>query len=137
MALVGQLVAFLDTNPTDLEIQKSFSDSLIDGLIEIATWCKHPAFREENEWRITYIRSDDAEPLSFYHRSSSGLVVPFVRLEVPSVVGAYDKYLPIAEIKCGPSPDPGRKQAGVRNLLTTLPAGEKIEVTGSSAPLRL
>jgi Protein of unknown function (DUF2971) len=137
LALVDQLVAFLDTDPTDLEIQKSFSDSLIDGLIEIATWCKHPAFREENEWRITYIRSDDASPLPLDHRSSSGLVVPFVRLEVPRAVGAYDKSLPIAEIKCGPSPDPERKQAGVRSILTTLPDGGKIAVNGSSAPLRL
>jgi hypothetical protein len=35
-----------------LEIQKAFSDSLIDGLLEIATWCEHPSFREEKEWRM-------------------------------------------------------------------------------------
>ena len=130
LSLVSRLVPFLDSNPTDLEIQKSFSDSLVDGLIEVATWCKHPAFREEKEWRITYIRSDDMDPLPLHHRSSNGLVVPFVRIDVPRAVGAHHKALPITKIRCGPSPDPERKQEGARSLLTTLTDVGAIEWKG-------
>ena len=70
-----ELVKLLDNDPTDIRAQNSFSRNLIDGLIEFAAFCKHPAFCEEGEWRVVYVQSTDPEPLDLHFRDSRGVLI--------------------------------------------------------------
>ncbi len=135
--LITSLLDILDTDPADIERQKAFAKHLVNGLVEAVMWCKHPAFEEEQEWRIVYIRSDDPNPLKLRHRVGRGLIIPFVELAVPRGVGANFQFLPVAHINCGPSAEPDLKQRGVRSLLDTDPRFAHVTVGGSLAPLRL
>lgn len=135
--LLTALIPVLDADPTSAAHQNAFAKNWVDGIVEAASWCKHPAFREEREWRIVYIRNDDRKPLPVKHRSSGGLVVPYVELEIPAGVGSHPDKLPIAVVNCGPSPEPEVKARGVRSLLSTQPHLSGVSVTGSAAPLRL
>jgi hypothetical protein len=86
--------------------QQAACHSLIDGVVELASWCKHPAFEEEREWRIVYVRNNDASKVDVQHRISRGLLVPYVKLELPSPVGALSGHLPLRAINFGPGPEP-------------------------------
>jgi hypothetical protein len=103
--------------PADAARQAAFAHHLVDGIVELTTWCKHPAFEEEQEWRIIYLRNNDRNPLPVRHRAARGLIIPYGELEMPKGTGRFAKYLPLAEIDCGPSPAPELKQEGVRSLL--------------------
>jgi hypothetical protein len=135
--LINRLVELLDVDPYDISRQTAFANHLVDGIVELATWCKHPAFAEEREWRIVYLRSTDARPIPVRHRASRGLLVPYVELALPKKVGEHYDHLPVTEINCGPSPDPVLKQQGVRSLLAPMPPFADVTVLGSLAPLRL
>lgn len=135
--LISVMVAILEVDPTDVARQNAFARHLVDGLVEAATWCKHPAFKEEQEWRLVYLRSSDVQQLPLLHRPGRGLVVPYVQLDVPRGVGVNHDHLPITRINCGPSPDPDLKQRGVGSLLSTQPHHRDVTVEGSPAPLRL
>ncbi len=135
--LISGLVGILDKHPGDVAHQNAFGRHLVNGIVEAATYMKHPAFAEEREWRIVYVRNDDPSPLDMTHRSSRGLLVPFVELELPSAVGATPKRMPIATINCGPSPDPVLKQDGARSFVRSLGAYADVKIDGSEAPLRL
>lgn len=135
--LLAPLVAHLDEAPDDRVHQDSFAAELVNGIAEISTWCKHPAFAEEKEWRLTYDRLQDQNPLPVSHRASRGLLVPYVTLAVPRAVGAYPGALPITAIQCGPSHDPDRKAGAVRSLLDTIDTYGPIQVLSSTTPARL
>jgi Protein of unknown function (DUF2971) len=135
--LLVPLIAYLDEAPDDRTHQDSFATELVNGIAEISTWCKHPAFSEENEWRLSYDRLPDPDPLPVLHRARRGLLVPYVELEVPGVVGAHPNALPITAVWCGPSNDPNRKATGVRSLLEAIDTYGPIEVLTSTTPARL
>jgi len=136
-SLIDALVAVLDADPSDNELTKSFARNLIDGVVELASWCKHPAFEEEREWRIVYVRNNDASKVDVQHRISRGLLVPYVKLELPSPVGALSGHLPLRAINFGPGPEPTLKLRGVKSLLAGYPHYAKVPVEGSAAPLRV
>jgi hypothetical protein len=135
--LITRMVDLLDVDPADIPRQNAFARNLVDGLVEAVTSSKHPAFEEEREWRIVYVRSTDQNKLDLCHRPAGGLLVPYVALELPRGVGADPNHLPLAHINCGPSPEPAHKQHGVKSLLTTKPHLAGVDVEGSLAPLRL
>jgi hypothetical protein len=135
--LIARLIELLDINPSDISRQTAFANHLVDGIVELATWCKHPAFAEEQEWRIVYLRSTDARPIPVRHRANRGLLVPYVELALPNTVSGNHDHLPVTEINCGPSAEPVLKQQGVRSLLSSMPPFADVTVLGSLAPLRL
>lgn len=135
--LVDALVPILDDDPTDLERQKSFARSLVDGVVELASWCKHPAFEEEREWRIVYVRNNDDSKLTVRHRESRGLLVSYVALELPSPVEPMLGHLPVQAVNIGPGPEPQLKRRGVESLLARYAHFAGVTIEGSSAPLRL
>jgi len=135
--LIRRMVDLLDVDPSDIERQKAFAKNLVDGLVEAATWCKHPAFEEEQEWRIVYVRNVDSNPLEIKHRTNRGFVVPYVELAVPKGIGTNHEHLPVAQINCGPGPNPDLKQYGLRDWLKKEPHLAHVAVEGSPAPLRL
>lgn len=134
-ALIDALVHVLDLAPTSLSTRAAFDTWLADGAVEFASWCKHPSFHEEREWRVIYVVRDDTVPLDVDHRPSRGVLIPYVRLELPRGVGARPDDLPIIEVRCGPSRQPERKKAGVRSLLATTKEFAHIAVTGTSSSL--
>lgn len=135
--LLEPLVEYLDLAPEDQAHQDAFAAELVNGIAEVAVWCKHPAFAEEGEWRLSYGRLQDPDPLPILHRASSGLLVPYVELAAPRAVGAYPDSLPITAIQCGPSLDPDRKLRGVSSLLGTVDTYGPIDVLSSATPARL
>jgi len=135
--LVETLVPILDEEPTDVERQKSFARSLIDGVVELASWCKHPAFEEEREWRIVYVRNNDSSKLPVRQREFRGLIVPYVALQLPSPVGRMLGHMPVQALNYGPSSEPDLKRRGLENLRANYAHLDGVPIHGSSAPLRL
>lgn len=135
--LIDALVPILDDDPTDVERQKSFAKSLVNGAVELASWCKHPAFEEEREWRIVYVRNNDSSKLPVYHRQSRGLLVPYVTLQLPSPVEPMLGHLPVQALNFGPSPEPALKRRGLESVLSNYAHFDSVTIQGSSAPLRL
>ena len=135
-ALFAPLAGLLASDPKDLVVQHAFQGALMDALLDAATTFKHPAFAEEREWRVVYVRPRDEDPLPVEHRTVGGMVVPYVSLVLPAAVGADPGRLPVTRVSCGPSTDPARKQDGVRSLLRSLDLSG-VAVEGSLAPLRL
>lgn len=135
--LISRLVELLDIDPVDVARQTAFANHLVDGIVELTTWFKHPAFAEEQEWRIIYLRNSDHQPLTVKHRAGRGLVIPYVELAAPKGSGRFADHLPLAEIDCGPSAVPELKQQGVRSLLQSMPYFATAKVGGSLVPLRL
>jgi hypothetical protein len=136
-ALIDALVPVLDDDPTDVDRQKSFAKNLVNGVVELASWCKHPSFEEEQEWRIVYVRNNDSSKLPVRHRQARGLVVPYVVLDLPSPVAPMHGHLPIQAVNVGPGPEPDLKRRGLQSLLANYPHYGAVTVEGSSAPLRL
>lgn len=135
--LVARMVPILDADPTNVARQNAFAKHLVNGLVEAATWCKHPSFQEEQEWRIVYVRTTDGSPLPLEHRLVRGLIVPYVSLDLREAVGQHSSFLAIRSVSCGPSTEPELKRRGVHSLISTLPHLASVDVTGSTAPLRL
>lgn len=135
-SLIELLAPVYDVDHSERRMD-AVAKNLVDGILECATFCKHPSFREEREWRVVYERSSDVKPLKVRHRISRGLFVPYVALKLPAAVGAMTGHLPIAEVRCGPSPEPELKQDGVNRLLRSLETFKHVEVSGSDSPLRL
>ena len=135
--LIDALVPLLDADPRDVEVQRSFTRSLVDGAVEFASWCKDPAFEEEQEWRIVYVRTNDAAKLPVRHRMARGLLVPYVELELPCPVEPLQGHLPVQAIRIGPGPSPALKQRGVETFLANFSHLADVRLEGSVAPLRL
>ncbi len=100
--LVQRLVPLFYAEPTDVLRQNAFAQYFIDSVVEAAIWCKDPAFAEQQEWRIFYVRTTDQDPLELEHRTGKGLLIPFVEFHPPMGVGAQPNSLPITRINCGP-----------------------------------
>jgi hypothetical protein len=135
--LVDTLVPILDSAPTDDELQRSFARNLVNGVVEFASWCKDPAFEEEQEWRIVYVRNNDDDKLPIHHRMARGLLVPYVELELPCPVEPLQGHLPLQSIHLGPGPEPALKLRGLQTLLAGFPHFADVRLEGSAAPLRI
>lgn len=135
--LIDTLVPILDADPADRELQQSFARNLVSGIVEFASWCKDPAFEEENEWRIVYVRNNDHSKLPVKHRIARGLLVPYVELELPCPVEPTQGHLPLQAIRLGPGPDPVPKRRGVETFLGNFAHFADVRLEGSAAPLRL
>lgn len=133
LGLLRSLLALLDANPGGN--QSAFARGLVDGLREIASWCKHPAFAEEKEWRVVYARMEDNTPFDLKFRAGHGVVIPYVELPLHGMVGNDAARLPIREIKVGPVPDLAMASRGVDDLLKNS-GRANVPVTASLAPLR-
>jgi hypothetical protein len=80
---------------------------------------KHPAFREEREWRLVLV-TDQHEP-SF--RSGALGVAPYISLRYPTVAAA--------DVVVGPGREQRLREQGVKLLV-----GENVSVRSSAAPFR-
>ena len=103
-------------------------------LTEYSFTFKHPAFTEENEWRIIvpYDRCEWLDRILF--RPSKSLLIPYTMMAFGDHV---DKpRLPLLEIVHGPTLHPELLKKSL-HLLLEQQGYEHVEVRGSSAPLRV
>jgi Protein of unknown function (DUF2971) len=100
-------------------------------------WCfKNPAFRDEREWRFTYIGGPFGmgdRPLKF--RPSPGGVVPFVELNLLDLMRGEKERLVVSEIVCGPTlhPDEAMRTA---HTLAHMTKHVGVTISSSVVPLR-
>ena len=134
-ALITGLLNLVDADEEKANGLEAFARYLVNGLVEFAASCKHPAFEEENEWRLIYVAP--AGPLPVHCRAAGGDLVPYVELSLPEPTGAHAGRLPIKHIRHGPTPDPVRTKTGLTSFLRRTTNFEHVEVLGTDAPLRL
>jgi hypothetical protein len=104
-------------------------------LVSILPSLKHPAFRDENEWRAIIRKSratgaaDDQWKLNF--RTSELGLIPYFEISPDTLYGT----LPITKVVCGPSPNPQLAQNSARLLLS----GNfyTVAIEGSGIPARM
>ena len=69
---------------------------------------KHPAFREEREWRLVHVREGLAHFLGHgvEFRPGKDFIVPYVPIELTAVVGVHAGRLPLERVWIGPTHEP-------------------------------
>jgi len=76
---------------------------LVDHVVELVSCFKHPAFRDDHEWRLLIV-ADTAYPgetlSQVRFRRAGGHIVPYVELDVSAQAAKGGS--PIAEVICGP-----------------------------------
>jgi hypothetical protein len=132
--IIDALLDFLDTDSADGSTRAAFVGALVDAGAQVASWCKHPSFAEEKEWRVIYPRSEDPILLDRHFRSR-GFVIPYVKLALPSLVGARAGRLPLSRVNIGPGSEPELAKRGVEAFLDEF-AFNHVVVDSSTAPLR-
>lgn len=97
----------------------------------IGAGVKHPAFKEEDEWRLVYYGFNGAPP-SVFHRSNSTLT-PYIKFPL----GTQEKMLElIEEIWVGPQRHPELAAAAARNFAQRQLGGE-VRIRVSETPFRV
>lgn len=135
-----QICAALDsatagmTPEQGVRVRLAYSALLGYWLREFATAFKHPAFAEENEWRVVvpFNRATDMDSLRF--RSSGPHLVPYVEYG-GRLVSQELPLLPIVEVMHGPVLH-GELAKKSLHLLLQSTGYDHVEVVGSGAPLR-
>ena len=96
---------------------------------------KHPAFVDEQEWRICHI----TEPNQTDHvktRDGPYGLTPYVSLDPTPQAGVNRDKLPLSRITHGPTADSGNVRYALQKLLQTKKYAF-VEITGSTLPIRV
>lgn len=109
------------------ELTLHFAESLID----LAPVVKHPAFREEKEWRLV-VSAERPGRLQTSFRDGGSMIKPFIKLPL-RLDGS--KRLLIEEVVLGPTPNPGLAQESTEQYLKAA-VGESCQVRLSEVPFR-
>jgi hypothetical protein len=135
-ALWTHVTSKTNDQPTLMEAQKkilSFFRQEVGDYI----WCfKNPAFREEREWRFSYItgaKDPKKRPVKF--RPGPGSINPYVELDLFKLLDSEAQALQVCEVICGPTLHPHRSVEAVKHLLN-VHAYDTVDVRASSVPLR-
>jgi hypothetical protein len=95
---------------------------------------KDPSFAEEREWRIISPPQMCTDP-RFDFREGNSMLIPFYRFSLHGEAGpVHARAIPLEEVIIGPTPDPERSEASVRNFLFS--QGHEVKVTRSAVPYR-
>jgi hypothetical protein len=115
---------------------QSFLPAWANAIGYIAPVIKHPAFKDEDEWRIFHPLRDTDPPHMIYRQKrtlmSRHLPLRFFRTGVPDD----PKLMPIAEIMIGPSRHKNVSRTSVGDLMRTRGYGSAVAVTMSNAPFQ-
>jgi hypothetical protein len=106
-----------------------------DEVSEFLFCFKHPAFREEAEWRAVSVAGlyDDDSRVKF--RPSRAGLIPYVEMEFSPSAGQMTAKIPITEIVCGPTAYPYPAQKALSLYLRNI-GYSHVEVRASQIPLR-
>ncbi|AWN73451.1 DUF2971 domain-containing protein [Legionella anisa] len=104
----------IDTKKHPTQSYHSAFEELLDVMLQIAALIKHPAFSEEDEWRVvskvynTYL----IEELKY--REGSSFLIPYLEFQLPS---SRDRAIEIEMVILGPSKNENRSMRSVSNFL--------------------
>jgi hypothetical protein len=134
-----QLLDKIGTGKTVAELDRSnllpaMSAFLSEHLQEFLVTFKHPAFYEEQEWRVIVAFRPSEQLKSLFSRESRGVLVPYLSLEL-DVPDKDLPILPVIEVVHGPTLHPDLTQKSLHSLLEQQ-GYDHVEVLGSTAPLR-
>jgi len=124
---VGKTVADLDQSKLLPAMAAFLSEHLL-------VTFKHPAFYEEQEWRVIVPFRPSEQVKSLLFRDSRGVLVPYLSLEL-DVPDKDLPILPVIEVVHGPTLHPDLTQKSLHFLLEQQ-GYDHVEVLGSTAPLR-
>jgi len=128
---IAKLIEWLES------ANKDIAQSLFwGGLIEVAPLLKHPAFRDEKEWRIigamsgfsSAFRSDESPEF----RPGRSMLIPYRRFKLEDDHG----YLRVREAYMGPTPHVELAHASLAMVGNTKKMGEHVTVQPSKVPYR-
>ncbi len=85
--------------------EDSIFNVVLNILLDLSTWFKHPSFSEEKEWRAVGIlaSASDVERRNIKFRAINNRLIPYIILKPDPKKGL--KRLPIKKIIHAPSPD--------------------------------
>lgn len=115
--------------------EDSIFNVVLNILLDLSTWFKHPSFSEEKEWRAVGILASesDVERRNIRFRAINNRLIPYIILKPDPKKGL--KMLPIKKIVHAPSPDSGLIKKCTEQLCLNY-GYEKIVIEGSNAPIR-
>jgi Protein of unknown function (DUF2971) len=109
-------------------------EAAADEIIRIAVLTKHPAFKEEEEWRCVSQPVKDYVKAPIEYRSGRVSLIPFVRFPLPVVNNA----LAIRTAIVGPSPNPELAFNGIAQFLAKYAAtGQQRQIVACQIPYRV
>jgi DUF2971 family protein len=129
--LIDASISELETMWTHLATRTEDESTLTKGQNKILSfyrrevgdyiWCfKDPAFREEKEWRFSYLTgATDPKKRLVKFRPGPNSIVPYVELDVFKLRDLEGSTLQVCEVICGPTLHPHHSVEAVKDFLTT------------------
>ena len=114
-------------------------------LLDMLLCLKHPAFKEEREWRLLRVTNEDHEPENIHFRESAAGLVPYRPTHVYDMEERGQAVFPLRSISFGPMLDSVRTNAAIALLLhhiaadlhpIALPSPYKIKIRDPGYNLR-
>lgn len=87
----------------------------IDPLLDLAISFKHPAFKEEDEWRFINIVMDNYDPENFSFRYNAKMLIPYRKTYISNI--NEESIFPLKSITLGPSLDRAVAKTSIELLL--------------------
>ena len=117
-------------DPDDTIFQNAVRKCIIN-FNDLAPILKHPAFEEEQEWRIISPRYKSTDP-NIEYRPGNSLLVPFIKIPLSDK----HKSLPISEIYVGPTQHQELSKNSVKGFLAKYDLNNSCHVKLSTIPYR-
>lgn len=92
-----------------------FFEKFLGNLLQVLAIIKHPAFAEEQEWRVITSYRPVLKDAHIEHREGSSMLIPYTRLKLQRLPG--EKYL-FEKIVMGPSPDQNLAMTSVGTFIS-------------------
>lgn len=103
-------------------------------LLLVAALLKHPAFQEEQEWRVVSPVITNYVEAPIEYREGPSMLVPFMNFQLPS---APDRRLDIEHVILGPTPNANISMESLSNYLSKSGASPRQGVASCQIPYRL
>lgn len=110
-------------------------DSLGTILLMACIRFKHPAFQEEDEWRLVIGRETNRKDLKF--RPAGSRIVPYFKINMRTLRATGRGDLPLAKIFCGPALHPEIAKKSIMLRLAQEPGFKDVPVEASGVPFRV
>jgi hypothetical protein len=102
-------------------------------LLLVAALLKHPAFREEQEWRLVSPVITNYVTTPIEYREGPSMLVPYMNFRLPE---ASDRRLDIEQVILGPTPNSDISMASLSNYLSKNGASPRNGVASCQIPYR-
>lgn len=133
--LLERACQLLDSEPQLLKQILDEAEHNLDLELKGFLYCfKHPAFKEEQEWRIVHVCPPDGNNTELRFRAVSGKIVPYMALPLADKIADAETKIPLVDIKAGPVLSQVTAKKSLDHLLKFY-RYEGIEMNMSGVPL--